>query len=284
MSETAKKYFFTYEESDEKGAGPEELLNRILEDPELPGLKQIVIGYWGECFEQDPQPLIDGMIANKDKFVHIESLYFGDMDYEECEVSWINQGNYNGLLAALPGLRELTIKGSTELVIGKGIRHDRLERLEIICGGLDLDVIRDIADAELPALKTLVLYLGVDDYGLTAGIEDLAGLIDKNHFPALTHLGLVDSDMQDDLVDLILESDLLPQLQTLDLSYGVFTDQGGEKLLAGQNKLNGLKKLEINFHYMTDGMVKQLEALPFEVCISDAQGSDAKYQYPILTE
>lgn len=284
MAEITKKYCFTYEESDEGGFGPETLLNKILEDSELPVLKNIVIGYWGECFDEDPQQIIDGIIANKEKFAHIESLFIGDMDYEECEVSWIMQGNYAGLLAALPELKELKIKGSTELVIGEGIKHDKLQSLEIICGGLGLDVIQDIAEADLPALKRMILYLGVDDYGLTAGIDDIKALIDKSHFPALTHLGLVDSEMQDELAAMILDADILPQLEILDLSYGVLTDQGGESLLAGKDKLSGLKKLEINYHYMSDKVVKQLEELPFTVCISDTQDSDSKYQYPILTE
>lgn len=37
------------------------------------------------------------------------------MDFEECEVSWIVQGNYEKFLKAFPNLKSLKIKGSAEL-------------------------------------------------------------------------------------------------------------------------------------------------------------------------
>ena len=284
MSETAKKYYFTYEESDEKGAGPKELLERILNDPDLLSVKDMTIGYWGECYDQGPQEIIDGIIANKDKFVHIERLFVGEMDYEECEVSWINQGNYTELFTALPNLKSLTIKGAQELVLGKEISHKRLEKLEIICGGLGADVIRDVVAADLPSLKTLILYLGVENYGYDAGMDDLKPLLKKDRFPALTHLGLVDSEEQDEVAELILESDIMPQLKILELSYGTLTDQGGQAILDRAERLTGLEKLEIDHHYMTDEMVAALEKLPLTVEISDGQDADDDYKYPTLTE
>ena len=55
-------------------------------------------------------------------------------------VSWIMQGNYSNLWKAMPQLKELTIKGSTDLHLGV-IEHDNLESLTIICGGMGKDVI-----------------------------------------------------------------------------------------------------------------------------------------------
>ncbi len=284
MAETSKKYYFTYEESDENGAGPADLLNRILEDEALPGLKSIIVGYWGECFDMSPQEIIDGIIANKDKFAHIESLFIGDMDYEECEVSWIIQGNYSKLFEALPGLKELKIKGAQDLVFGSGVHHENLEKIEIICGGLGLDVMKDIAGADFPALKSLVLYLGVDNYGLDASVDDIRALITKANFPALTHLGLVNSEMQDEITEMVVGSDILPQLEVLELSFGVLTDKGGQILLDHADRLGGLKLLDINYHYMTKTMMDKLNALPFEVQIKDQQDVLDKYKYPVLTE
>lgn len=59
----------------------------------------------------DCQAILDGIVDNKEKFAHVDSLFVGDMDYEECEVSWILQGNYSALWAAMPQLKSLTIKG-----------------------------------------------------------------------------------------------------------------------------------------------------------------------------
>ena len=74
------------------------------------------------------------------------------------------QGNYSKLWAALPNLRALTVKGSTELELGE-IVHEGLEELTVICGGLGNDVIASIQNAKLPNLKKLLLYIGIEDYG-----------------------------------------------------------------------------------------------------------------------
>lgn len=284
QTEQTKKYFFTYEESDENGAGPKELLQKMLDDPELPGIKHVIVGYWGECYEQSPQAIIDGIVANKDRFAHLDSLYIGEMDYEECEVSWIIQGDYSAIYQALPNLKSLTIKGAQDLVLGKDISHVGLQKLEIICGGLDVKVIEAVAGANLPALETLILYLGVDDYGYNAQLSDLEKLLVPGKFPALKYLGLVDSEEQDEIAGLILKSGVMKQLETLDLSYGVLTDKGGELLLDYIKEPRTLKKLVIEHHYLTDDMVKKVSGLPLEVHLEDQQDWDDDYKYPMLTE
>ena len=125
----------------------------ILEDPEFAELTEVVIGDWGNAWEDDCQEIIDGIVEHADRFSHIDSLFIGDMDYECCEVSWIMQGDYSRLWEAMPQLRSLTIKGSTDLVLGK-ISHENLEELTIICGGLPVSVIQSIREAKLPDLKS----------------------------------------------------------------------------------------------------------------------------------
>ena len=114
------------------------MVEDILADPDFPGLTGLVIGDWGDTWEDSCQEILDGITENKEKFSHIEELFIGDMDYEECEVSWIIQGNYSKLWAAMPQLKALTIKGSTDLELGE-ICHEGLESLTIICGGRGYD-------------------------------------------------------------------------------------------------------------------------------------------------
>ena len=54
-------------------------------------------------------------MEHKEKFQNIKSLFVGDMEMEECEVSWIEQADYSKIWEALPKLEKLTIKGSTGL-------------------------------------------------------------------------------------------------------------------------------------------------------------------------
>ena len=266
-----KKYYTDYD-----GLTIDVMSKQILNDPDLPKLKSIILGCWSEeVFDVDPETFLDMVIANKEKFQHIEKLFIGDMDFEDCECSWIKQSNYEGLLKALPNLKSLRIKGSDGLELGT-IDHQGLEEIEIITGGLPVEVVNNLKVANLPNLQKLALYLGVDHYGYDCQLSDFAELAKKERFPKLKYLGFMNSSEQDDLVSIILESDLLPQLEVIDVSCGTITDKGGQLLIdaAESGKLSHIKKLVASHHYMTSDMVTKLDSLPFEVDVSDAQKSD----------
>ena len=94
---------------------------------------------------------------------------------------------------------------------------------------------------------------------LMAGIEDVKELLSKERFPNLSHLGIVDSEIQDEVVEAILESDLLPQLKVVECSMGCLTDKGGQAILDGKERIGHLEKLDLHYHYLSDEMMKKLE-------------------------
>jgi hypothetical protein len=240
-------------------------------------------------YEATPDAILETMVANKEKFRHIESLFVGDMESEENEISWIFQGNYSEIWVALPNLKTLKIQGSENtLKLGEKIEHANLEEFQIICGGLPARVVNSLKTAKLSNLKKLVLYLGVENYGYDCEITDFSDLAKKDLLPSLKYLGFVNSEEQDEIAKIVLESDILPQLETLDFSFGTLTDKGGQLILDSADKLKNLKTLKIEWHYMSDEMCGKLEALPFEVSISDAQTPDEydgeTYTYPMITE
>lgn len=263
------------------------MVTEILSDPDFPELKKIIIGCWGWAAEDGCQPVLDGIVENREQFSGIEELFVGDMDFEECEVSWIIQGNYSRLWEAMPGLRELTIKGSTDLTLGN-IRHDNLESLTIICGGLPESVIKEIEKAKLPNLKKLLLYIGSDNYGFDGNEDTIKSLLDHMDFPNLEYLGIADSEIQDQLAEVVLKNKIMGQLHTLDLSCGTLTDKGGALILETVPQYPNLEKLDVHYHFMTKDMVKKLQALPVEVDASDANQPDEYdgeiYLYAMLTE
>lgn len=265
---SAKKYFYDYEEYEEQGKGAQTMAEEILKDPDLPGLRELVIGAWGNCWEDDCQPLLDGIAAHADQFAQIRKLFVGDMDFEECEVSWIIQGNFGALWAAMPELRELTIKGSTDLVLGD-ICHEKLESLNIICGGLPSDVIRSIQNAKLPNLKKLLLYIGIEDYGFDGSADTIKELLEKADLPSLTYLGIADSEIQDELTEVVLSSKFMGQIDTLDLSCGTLTDKGGAMLLEKLPAWPNIRKLDVHHHYLSDEMMQKLAALPIDTDITE---------------
>ena len=284
---TEKKYAYTYEDYEEQGKDGKTMVTEILSDPDFPELKKIIIGCWGWAAEDGCQPILDGIVENREQFSGIEELFVGDMDFEECEVSWIIQGNYSRLWEAMPGLRELTIKGSTDLTLGN-IRHDNLESLTIICGGLPESVIKEIEKAKLPNLKKLLLYIGSDNYGFDGNEDTIKSLWDHMDFPNLEYLGIADSEIQDQLAEVVLKNKIMGQLHTLDLSCGTLTDKGGALILETVPQYPNLEKLDVHYHFMTKDMVKKLQALPVEVDASDANQPDEYdgeiYLYAMLTE
>ena len=283
----SKIYAYDYDEYEEQNKNADTMVEDILADPEFPGLTELIIGNWREAYTDDCQPIIDGIAAHKEQFSHIEKLFIGDMDYEECEVSWIMQGDYGSLWAAMPQLKELTIKGSSELALGE-ICHEGLEALTIICGGLPESVIKEIANAKLPNVKKLLLYIGTENYGFDGNADTIKSLLQNADFPKLEYLGITDSEIQDELAEAVLESKFMGRITTLDLSMGTLTDKGGALLLEKLPAWPNVKTLDVHYHYMSDKMVRKLEGLPIEVDASEACEPDEYdgelYMDAMLTE
>ncbi|SOY29792.1 hypothetical protein AMURIS_02513 [Acetatifactor muris] len=272
--EMGKSKLYSYDYDDyEQGKNAESMIKEILADPEFPELEELIIGGWGGEYEEDCQAIIDGIVENADRFSHITKLFVGDMDFEVCEVSWIMQGNYSSLWKAMPGLKELTIKGSTNLTLGT-IAHDSLESLTIICGGLGKEVIEEIAKAKLPNLKKLLLYIGIEDYGFDGNADTVRELLAVSDFPKLAYLGITDSEIQDELTEVVLESKYIGQITTLDLSNGTLTDKGGQLLLEKLPGLSNIEKLDVHYHYLSDEMMDQLEKLPIAVDVSEQEEAE----------
>ncbi|MDE7187647.1 MAG: STM4015 family protein, partial [Lachnospiraceae bacterium] len=257
----SKTYSYDYEEY-ESGKGAKTLAEDILKDPEFPELEELIIGGWGGEYEESCQPLLDAIVENADRFGHIRKLFVGDMDFEVCEVSWIMQGDYSRIWKAMPQLKELTIKGSTDLTLGE-IEHENLESLTIICGGLGQNVIQEIEKAKLPQLKKLLLYIGIEDYGFDGNVDTIQELLANSDFPKLTYLGIVDSEIQDDLTEVVLKCKYIRQIETLDLSCGTLTDKGGELLLSKLPELSNIRKLDVHHHYLSDEVMEKLGTVSY---------------------
>ena len=282
----SKTYSFDYDEY-ENGKNAGTMVEDILADPEFPELEELIIGSWGSAYEDDCQPLLDAIVENADKFSHITKLFVGDMDFEECEVSWIEQADYSKLWAALPALEQLTIKGSSELELGE-INHSNLKSFEIICGGLPVSVIQSIEKAKLPQLEELMLYIGVEDYGFDGDVSDIEKMLENSDFSNLKILGLMDSEIQDEITEVVVKSKYMKQIQKLALSYGTLTDKGGEILLKELPSFENIKEVDLEYHYLSDKMVAKLDKLSIDIWTDDPQEDDEYdgevYRYPMLTE
>ncbi|MGW1742849.1 hypothetical protein ACWCPQ_29040 [Nocardia sp. NPDC001965] len=162
------------------------------------------------------------------------------------------------LLNAFPALREFGIRGSDGLAF-EPTAHHCLESLTVQSGGTSRAVLRGIAASDLPALRSLDLWLGTGEYGGDGEIADLAPILSGDRLPALRHLGLRNSEIQDDICAALAAAAVLARLETLDLSMGVLTDTGASALLGGQ-PLTHLKRLDLHYNYLSEAIRDRLRS------------------------
>lgn len=257
----------------EAGRTLRDLLPQLLDDPAAGSVAGLIIGDWGGTAEgNDSGAIVEALVAARGKLSRLTALFMGEMVCEECEVSWINQSDMSPLWDAYPNLRHFRVRGGEGLSLGR-LEHGALESLVIETGGLDAEVVREVAAAELPQLEHLELWLGTDDYGANARPEDLQPILAGDRFPKLRYLGLRNSYIADEIAKTVAEAPVVKQLDVLDLSLGTLTDEGAQALL-DSSLVNGLKRLNLEFHYMSAETMTKFDALSVEVNVDDQQEDD----------
>ncbi|WP_234325980.1 leucine-rich repeat domain-containing protein [Streptomyces sp. NRRL S-495] len=238
------------------------LWSAFLEAVDPATVRGLLLGPW---WTQDYTPVSEALtriVADADRFPALEGLVIGDVSYEDCEISWLEMSDVTPALTAFPGLTDLVVRG------------------------LPAEVVRGVAASELPALESLELWFGVDEYGGDATIDDVAPLLTGTRLPALRHLGLQNSEFQDEIAAAVAHAPVVAQLSTLSLSMGVLSDEGAAALLDGQ-PLTHLKSLDLHHHYLTEAMQERVrEALPgVDVDLSDAEEEDEdEWRYVEVSE
>jgi hypothetical protein len=83
-----------------RGTRLPKLISELCEDPKAPQIKALVIGTWS--FDPDP---FAGEICNRlatpevvSRLSSLRALFVGDIRAEECEISWIEQGDFGPVI------------------------------------------------------------------------------------------------------------------------------------------------------------------------------------------
>ncbi|MFH8617703.1 STM4015 family protein [Streptomyces sp. NPDC017979] len=234
----------------------EDAFKRFVATVDTTAVRALVVGVWKEAYDSGPDSLIAAVAGAGERFPALRALFLGDISFDECEISWINQGHVNPLLDAFPLLEEFGVRGGQALVF-EPVRHERLRSLTVETGGLGREVVQGIASSDLPALEHLDLWLGTSEYGADAGIQEFEPFFSGVRLPRLTHLALRNSDMQDVVARSLAGAPVVGRLESLDLSMGTLSDEGAEALLNGQ-PLTHLKKLNLHHHYLSESMVERI--------------------------
>lgn len=266
-----------------------EKFRAFLDQPGAKDIRGFVVGWWStEASEEDSTDVLEAtnvleaLVAARGELTELHVLFFGDITSEENEVSWIQNTDLSPLLSAYPKLTHFGVRGGNGLSMGQ-LESGTLSTLIVQAGGLDASVIREVMSAKLPNLEHLELYLGTDGYGATTQLDDLTPILDGTLFPKLKYLGIKNSDLQDQIAQLLADAPVLEGLHTLDLSMGVLTDEGAQALLTSE-RVKTLKRLNVQHHFLTPDMIGKLSGLEIDVDVSDAQDPDEEWRFVSLSE
>ncbi|MFD6276682.1 STM4015 family protein [Streptomyces sp. NPDC060209] len=227
---------------------------RFTASVDLGKIRALVFG--SPWFDGDGGSSMTELLALRARLGGLEAMFLGDLEDEEAMISTIGLTDLTELLEAFPGLRELAMRG------GEGLEfpltgHEGLRVLRVESGGLPPAAAAQIAAAELPSLECLELWLGDEDYGGGTTVEDLAPLLAGVGKPALRHLGLQNSPIQDELAAALASAPVVRRLSSLSLSMGTLGDEGAEALLEGQS-LAHLRELDLSHHFLSRDMMLRI--------------------------
>ena len=244
----------------EDGTTFTDLYARFIKEAAVGGVEALVIGTWNQAQEGDTaEDVIENLVSTRERLPALKALFLGDITYEENEISWIEQTDVSALFTAFPRLEVLGVRGGNGLSLGRP-SHPKLKKLIVEAGGLPRHVVREVCAADLPALEHLELWLGSDNYGGDATLDDLAPILSGRLFPRLTTLALRDCEWADDLAVALVDAPVLARIKSLDLSLGNLGDRGALALAAAP-VVAGLQSIDIHHHYVSDEAIAKLNAL-----------------------
>jgi hypothetical protein len=226
------------------------LLDLYLVEPGAGGTTALVVGAWGEAMYEAGGPhVVEALVAARDRLPRLRALFLGDITFDECEISWIHQGDVSPLFTAYPELEEFRVREVGGLTFGK-LGRPSLRVLAVESGELPAEILEELWAAELPKLEHLELWLGSTGYGGIDSPAPLEPLLAGHVFPWLSYLGLRNSDIADALAAAVAASSVLQRILVLDLSLGNLSDEGARALLASP-ALRRLRRLDIHHHFVT---------------------------------
>jgi predicted DNA-binding WGR domain protein len=204
---------------------------------------------------------------------HLEQVFIGDFHSEQQEISWVAHGDISAWFKKAPNLERLRVRGAN-ILLGKLV-HQKLARLEIETGGLPEASLVSLAKAKLPELTHLEVWFGRESYGGTTNIAALRPLFSSKGLPKLEHLGLQNSQMQDEITIELAKSKLLAAVSSVDLSMGTMREPGARAILTNAERFKHLKSLNLNNNYIPADLCGQLRrALGSMVNVGHQQGPD----------
>jgi uncharacterized protein (TIGR02996 family) len=228
--------------------------------------------------DDDGQPAWDSAVVAMTELgvsPNLRKLIFDRGDFWDISSTYLNQ--LDSVYPRVPNLEHLEIiLGNMNL--GK-IDLPNLRHFEVWTGGFNTDNMQSVLDAKWPKLETLLLRFGDnEDYGANCTIDDVLPLLSSKNFSKVKHLALANSSFINDLIPHLAKSPLLEQLETLDLSLGIMTDEGANAIVEHAEAFKHLRKLDVHRNYLTSDACAALQRVVADTDVS-AQETDDDYRY-----
>ncbi|NUP14312.1 MAG: WGR domain-containing protein [Polyangiaceae bacterium] len=269
-----------YDEAEE--ADLDELVTTAMTHPSGRFLRALTIGMFDYEGENHYKRLVATLLKCGPKPT-LRALYLGDFEFpEETEISWAEVGDIGKLWALYPNLEQLTLQGGN-IGLGKVVAP-KLRSLTLRTGGLPRRALQSLAAASFPSLERLEIWTGSDSYGGDSQFKDLAPLLSGGSLPKLTHLGIANCAYVGEVVRALMRSNVLGQIQSLDLSKGALTDDDATTLLENKALFGRLSSLDLSENLLSGEMAGRLTSLCEHVNASDQRPDDPEYRYVAVGE
>ncbi len=196
-----------------------------------------------------------------------------DISGVTCDVGM--SGAASPFSGGCPNLREVLIEAG-DLSIGK-VNLPEVRDFRLQSGGLPASTVKEVAAATWPKLTTLHLWLGDEEYGASASIEDLGPIFEGKNLPSVTHLGLMNTELSNEICEALPGAAIAAQLEVLDLSMGTMTTEGAQALVNGKSSFPNLKRLNVDDNSISEEGQALLKDFCAEVTIGDQEDEEDRY-------
>jgi hypothetical protein len=243
----------------------ERRLGVLLGDPKLPALRALVLSDWGlrapghGASTLNEVPLVERLCERAASLGGLRHLYLGPFPTEPpaAPYRWLHE--LPRLLGALPDLETLAlrVRGFSDLA---PLRHAGLRALSLETAMPAASLLAWLCErVELPNLRRLTLWFNEDDGLDPQGWRAWWGLfLSGKPLPGLTHLGLRNAALADELAVGLAGAPRLGGLRSLDFSLGALTDVGGRALLESPASA-GLERLDASRTYLSSSVLRAWE-------------------------
>jgi hypothetical protein len=128
------------------------------------------------------------------------------------------------------------------------------------------------------------LWLGSSDYGGNVTVETLTPLLDGARLPKLERLGLMNTELTDELCARVGAAKILGRLKELSFAYGTMSDEGARALARTAAALHHLQVLDVSRNSLTDEGIDAVRNLCPQVITDEQKGDGPDERYVSLSE